>query len=159
MKGSDAVKYGLATALKYEDEVKDEIKTKLGYKKSDELKTISYDKYKEIVLAKKPSSNDNKIAVIYAEGEINDGKSDDGVIGGEAFVKIIQQIENDESVKGVVLRVNSPGGSAFASEQIHHALKKLKLNLINQQVNHSTLILFTQRLSALLQTIIRAVIF
>jgi protease-4 len=68
-----------------------------------------------------------KIAVIYAEGEINDGKSDDGVIGGEAFVKIIQQIENDESVKGVVLRVNSPGGSAFASEQIHHALKKLKL--------------------------------
>jgi protease-4 len=127
MKGSDAVKYGLATALKYEDEVKDEIKTKLGYKKSDELKTISYDKYKEIVLAKKPSSNDNKIAVIYAEGEINDGKSDDGVIGGEAFVKIIQQIENDESVKGVVLRVNSPGGSAFASEQIHHALKKLKL--------------------------------
>ena len=63
---------------------------------------------------------------MYAEGEINDGKDDEGVIGGEAFVKIIQKLEKDDAVKGVVLRVNSPGGSAFASEQIYHALKNLK---------------------------------
>lgn len=126
MDAREAVKYHLATGLKYEDEVRDEIKTKLGYKKSDELKMISYDKYKEIVKDKIKSSNDNKIAVIYAEGEINDSKSDDGIIGGEAFVKIIQSIEKDDAVKGVVLRVNSPGGSAFASEQIYHALKNLK---------------------------------
>lgn len=126
MDGSEAVKYHLATGLKYEDEVKDEIKTKLGYKKSDELKMIAYDKYKEIVADKIKSGSDNKIAVIYAEGEINDGKSDDGVIGGQAFVKIIQKLEKDDAVKGVVLRVNSPGGSAFASEQIYHALQNLK---------------------------------
>ena len=65
--------------------------------------------------------------MIYAEGEINDSKSDDGVIGGEAFVKIIEKIQKADAVKGVVLRVNSPGGSAFASEQIYHALKNLKM--------------------------------
>jgi protease-4 len=126
MDASDAVKYGLANGLKYEDEVRDEIKTKLGYKKSDELKMISYDKYKEIVKEKSTSNNSNKIAVIYAEGEINDSKEDEGVVGGEAFVKLIQKMEKDDAVKGVVLRVNSPGGSAFASEQIYHELKKLK---------------------------------
>lgn len=126
MNADEVVKYKLATATKYEDEVKDEIKTRLGYKKSDELKMISYDKYKDIVKDKLKSANDNKIAVIYAEGEINDSKEEDGVIGGEAFVKIIQSIEKDEKIKGVVLRVNSPGGSAFASEQIYHALKNLK---------------------------------
>ncbi len=126
MDANDAVKYGLASGIRYEDEVKDEIKTKLGYKKSDELKTITYDKYKEIVKNKMKTGNDNKIAVLYAEGEINDSKEEDGVIGGEAFVKIIQKLEKDNAVKGVVLRVNSPGGSAFASEQIYHAIKKLK---------------------------------
>lgn len=126
MDASEAVKYGLASGLKYEDEVKDEIKAKLGYKKSDDLKMISYEKYKDIVKEKLSFTNNNKIAVIYAEGEINDSKEDEGVIGGEAFVKLIQKVENDNSIKGVVLRVNSPGGSAFASEQIYHQLKKLK---------------------------------
>jgi len=126
MTGEEAVKYGLANGLKYEDEVKDEIKTKLGYKKSDDLKMISYDKYKDIVKEKASSSKSNKIAVIYAEGEINDSKEDEGVVGGEAFVKLIQKVAKDNDIKGVVLRVNSPGGSAFASEQIYHELKKLK---------------------------------
>jgi ClpP class serine protease len=63
------------------------LKSKLGYKKSDDLKMISYAKYKDIVKEKLSSSNSNKIAVIYAEGEINDSKSDDGVIGGEALCK------------------------------------------------------------------------
>lgn len=126
MDGSDAVKYGLASALKYESEVIDEIKGKLGYKASSELKMISYKNYIEIMKAKIAKSNDNKIAVVYAEGEINDSKSDDGVIGGEAYVKMIQKLSADNSIKGIVLRVNSPGGSAFASEQIYHALKIAK---------------------------------
>ena len=126
MDGTDAVKHGLATALKYEDEVKDALKEKLGYKKSDELKMISYNDYKEIVKLKNSKTKDNKIAVVYAEGEINDSKSDDGVIGGEAYVKLLQKLEKDNAVKGIVLRVNSPGGSAFASEQIYHALQRIK---------------------------------
>jgi len=120
------VQYKLANALRYEDEVKDELKERLGYKKSDDLNMISYNDYKSIVKDKTTKSNDNKIAVLFAEGEINDSKSDDGVVGGEAYVKTIQKLTADKSIKGVVLRVNSPGGSAFASEQIHHALMQLK---------------------------------
>jgi len=126
MDATEAVKYRLASGLKYEDEVKEEIKEKLGYKKSADLKVIAYNDYKELVKDKGVKHIDNKIAVVYAEGEINDSKSDDGVIGGEAYVKMLQKLEEDEAVKGIVLRVNSPGGSAFASEQIYHALKKIK---------------------------------
>lgn len=129
MDADEAVHYGLADGIRYESEVMDEIKAKLGYKKTDDLKTISYDKYKEVMKVKSTASNDNKIAVVYAEGEINDSKEEDGTIGGQAFVKILKQLEKDDKVKGVVLRVNSPGGSAFASEQINHevqVLKKLK---------------------------------
>jgi protease IV len=127
MDASDAVKYRLASGLKYEDEVMDEMKAKLGYKKSDDLKLISYNKYNELVKSKMTTNKSNKIAVIFAEGEINDSKEDEGVVGGEAYVKLIQKIAKDDDIKGVVLRVNSPGGSAFASEQIYHELKKLKL--------------------------------
>lgn len=107
MDASEAVKYGFASGLKYEDEVINEIKEKLGYKSNSELKLISYKNYKEIVKIKNIKTNDNKIAVIYAEGEINDSKSDDGVIGGEAYVKLIQKLSKDDAVKGIVLRVNS----------------------------------------------------
>ena len=123
----DAVKYKLAAAMKYEDEVTEELKSKLGYKKDADLNMISYTKYKDIVKEKIKKSNSTKIAVVFAEGEINDSKSDDGIVGGEAYVKMLQKIEKDDAIKGVVLRVNSPGGSAFASEQIYHQLKKLKL--------------------------------
>jgi protease-4 len=126
MDAEEAVKYGLADGMRYEDEVRDEMKAKLGYKKKDELKMINYDKYKEVVKDKKETSNSNKIAVVYAEGEINDSKDDEGTIGGDAYVKILQKLMKDDKVKGVVLRVNSPGGSAFASDQINHAIDKLR---------------------------------
>ncbi len=127
MNARDAVKYKLATAMKYEDEVADELKSKLGYKKEADLNMITYAKYKDIVKEKNKKTNSTKIAVVFAEGEINDSKSEDGVVGGEAYVKMLQKIEKDDAIKGVVLRVNSPGGSAFASEQIYHQLKKLKM--------------------------------
>ena len=60
---------------------------------------ISYNDYKELVQAKSIKPNDNKIAVVYAEGEINDSKSDDGVVGGEAYVKLIQQLKTINKLK------------------------------------------------------------
>lgn len=126
MDADEVLKYRFADGLKYEDEVKEEMKVKLGHKKDTELKMINYDKYLNYVKTKRKSAGENKIAVVYAEGEINDGKEDEGVIGRDAYVKILQELQNDKSVKGVILRVNSPGGSAFASEQIYHELKKLK---------------------------------
>lgn len=129
MSADDMLAHHFVAGLKYQDEVIDEMKTKLGYKKSDDLKMISYRKYNDIVKLKNKSSNDNKIAVVYAEGEILDNNSDNGIIGGEAYVKLLQEIGKDKDVKGLVLRVNSPGGSAFASEQIYHEIKKLKTKM------------------------------
>lgn len=126
MDATDAVQYRIADGLKYENEVLEEIKNKLGYKKDAALKMVSYSNYLESVKAKRKSKGENKIAVVYAEGEINDGKLDEGVIGRDAYLKILQKINEDKTIKGLVLRVNSPGGSAFASEQIYHELVNIK---------------------------------
>ncbi|MEA5579952.1 signal peptide peptidase SppA [Nodularia harveyana UHCC-0300] len=65
----------------------------------------------------------NKIAVVYAEGEIVDGTGEDGQIGGDRFARIFNRIRQDNNIKAVVLRINSPGGSATASEIIHREVK------------------------------------
>ncbi|WP_414530303.1 signal peptide peptidase SppA [Nodularia chucula] len=65
----------------------------------------------------------NKIAVVYAEGEIVDGRGEDGQIGGDRFARVFNQIRQDDNIKAVVLRINSPGGSATASEVIHREVK------------------------------------
>ena len=66
----------------------------------------------------KATKGDNKIAIIYAQGDVQDGKGDDESIGSEAFVKLIRNARMDEDVKAIVFRVNSPGGSALASDVI-----------------------------------------
>lgn len=124
---ADAFKYKLVDGLKYEDEVETELKEKFGYKKDDPLKLVSYNKYKSSLDASKVDSkgnSKNKIAVIYAEGNIEDGDATTGVISGNHYRKLIKEAREDENVKAIVLRVNSPGGSAFASEQI---LRELEL--------------------------------
>ncbi|QOV22596.1 signal peptide peptidase SppA [Anabaenopsis elenkinii] len=65
----------------------------------------------------------NKIAVVYAEGEIVDGRGENGQIGGDRFAIILNQIRQDDHVKAVVLRINSPGGSAIASEVIQREVQ------------------------------------
>lgn len=71
-----------------------------------------------------PSKSDNKIAIVYAEGDIVDDGN--GGIVGDDMVETLKDVADDEDVKAVVLRVNSPGGSAFASEKIWYALQQLK---------------------------------
>ena len=117
----DALKYKLVDGLKYEDEVESELKEKFGYGEKDKLKLVSLKKYQssiDITQEEKIGKSKNKIAVIYAEGEIKDGDNESGNIYGDTYVKMIQKATSDKDVKALVLRVNSPGGSAFASEQI-----------------------------------------
>jgi protease-4 len=124
----DAKKYGLVDDLKYEDELLDELKSKLGYKKEDALNFISYQNYKKS-LPEVSEQTDNQIAVLFAEGDIIDGKSEAGSIAGETYLKHISEIAekaNNNEIKALVLRVNSGGGSAFASEQIWRALHQLQ---------------------------------
>ncbi len=116
---SDAIKYKLVDKLVYRDEVFDAIKTKIGLDSDKEISFVSPSKYlkskegkNKIVLGKK------KIAIVYAIGQIEGGEGDDKTIGSERISKAIRDARGDSSVRAIVLRINSPGGSALASEVI-----------------------------------------
>lgn len=113
---SDAVKYNLIDAIKYDDEVKDEIRTKLGIGKDDKINFVQLGSYAEAVTLNKYGKD--KIAVIYAEGDIVYGKGEEGQVGSDEYRSLFAKVRTDKNVKAVVLRVNSPGGSSLASEII-----------------------------------------
>jgi protease-4 len=112
----DALKYKLVDGLKYDDEVKDELKTKLSVEKSQKINFVTIEKYAAAVNFKKTGSD--KIALIYAQGDIIDGKGDQDMIGSETYRKLIKNARLDKDIKAVVIRINSGGGSALASENI-----------------------------------------
>lgn len=116
----DALHYKLIDGLKYDDEIKDEIKNRLGLGKYDKLNFVSLSKYADAADYKE--SGKDRIAMIYAEGNIVDGNGDDDNIGGEKYRKIIRKARLDKSIKAIVLRINSGGGSALASENIWREL-------------------------------------
>jgi protease-4 len=96
------------------DQVVDKMKEKIGVDKKKNLEMIEIGKYASTIT--KNLAPENKIAVVYAEGTIVDGEGKDDEIGGEKFAKIISKLRKDDKVKAIVLRVNSPGGSALASD-------------------------------------------
>ena len=112
----DAYKYKLVDGLKYDDEVQDEIRLKLKLDKDDKLNFVTISKYADAVDFKQSGSN--KIAIIYAAGDIVDGKGDAAQIGGDTYRTLIRRIRLDKTIKAIVIRVNSGGGSALASENI-----------------------------------------
>lgn len=120
----DAVTYKLIDGVKYDDEIKSDIKQRLGKEKTDKLGFITINKYNEVVNLRRTGSN--RIAIIYAEGNIVDGMGGSDNIGGDHFRDIIRKARLDASVKAIVLRVNSGGGSALASENIWRELQMAK---------------------------------
>jgi len=82
-----------------------------------------------LALLKKENSSENGLAVLVASGEIIDGEYAEGAISSENFLKTLNKIDNDKSIKGLFLRVNSPGGSGFASEIIRQRLELLNENI------------------------------
>jgi protease-4 len=98
----------------YYDQVESAIKEKLGVAKKDDVKWVEIADYSGTV--EKNTESSNKIAVLVADGEIVDGKGQDGQIGGASFAKEVAKLRKDEKVKAIVLRINSPGGSALASD-------------------------------------------
>lgn len=123
----DAVKQGLADGTMYRDEMMVLIKDKLELEEDDKIEFASFSKYTNARVKKtrkKDSDDDDKkfekrdkIAVVYAEGEIRSGENEEG-IGSDVLAKAIRQAREDSTVKAIVLRVNSPGGSALASDVI-----------------------------------------
>ncbi|HVM90118.1 MAG TPA: signal peptide peptidase SppA [Puia sp.] len=113
---SDALRYKLVDGLIYDDQLKDKIKTMLNVGKYDMINFVSMGKYENAVNYKK--SGKDKIALIYAEGEIVDGKGDNDQIGGNTYRGYIHKARLDKDVKAIVIRINSGGGSSMASENM-----------------------------------------
>ena len=121
----------LIDGASYHDQVYDELKTRLGYKAEDKIRTISGNDYREVPSDSLGLNKGERIAVIYASGAINGGSSNKSPLGGETvgsdtMVKAINDAANDSSIKAIVLRVDSPGGSALASDLMWHALENAK---------------------------------
>jgi len=125
----ESVKCGLADTLMYKNDIRDYLKKIAGLNKKDKMPILGL---KDMVSVKKNTPKDksgNIIAVYYAYGEIDGGSSNDGFddgINSEKVIRDLRKLKDDDDVKAVVLRVNSPGGSAYGSEQIWYAVKELK---------------------------------
>lgn len=118
-KAEQAIEYKLVDKLLYKDELIDSLKSKLNIEKDKDINLVSINKYKDVVVkSKEKEYTKNKVAVIYASGEINGGEGSNESIGSESLSKTIRTARKDKNIKAIVLRVNSPGGSALASETI-----------------------------------------
>ena len=113
---NDAVKYKLADGLRYKDQVLDDLKSRTGIDRKKDLKSVSLEEYSSS--SDNENTSDNKIAIIYALGEITGGEGDENTMGSERISRAIRKVRFDDKIKAVVLRINSPGGSALASDVI-----------------------------------------
>jgi protease-4 len=113
----DALKLGMITGIKYRDELMDEFRKKIGVKDGAKIDFVTLGTYAKHAKDKNNKiTSKQKIALVYADGSIMDGESDDETIGSVTFCQALEKARNDSSVKAIVLRINSPGGSALASD-------------------------------------------
>jgi len=105
----DALDYKLIDGLRYDDEVKDELRDKLGVDRHAYLNFVPLGKYAKAINFK--ATGKDKISLIYAEGDVVDGKGDRGEIGSDTYRWLIRKARFDKDIKAIVLRVNSGGGS------------------------------------------------
>ncbi|MDX1943396.1 MAG: signal peptide peptidase SppA [Saprospiraceae bacterium] len=122
----EALRLKVVDKVGYRDDAIVALREKLGLSEDEKIRTVSIEKY---FAANPPKTNYNvkdKIAVVYAEGNILDGKTEYGTIGSRNYSKILQEVRKDNKIKAVVLRVNSRGGSTIASENIWYELKQIK---------------------------------
>lgn len=120
------VEKGFVDTLVYRNDVEKLLKEKMEVEEDDDLNTISLESMKNVIRNVPKDKSGNLIAIYYAEGEIDDTKTKDH-IGALRVIKDLKKIEQDDNIKALVLRVNSPGGSAFGSEQIWKQIKEIKL--------------------------------
>lgn len=127
----ESVKCGLADTLIYQNNVRSYLKTLVKIDEDDRLPILGLNDMINIKKSVPKDKSGDILAVYYASGEITDydgsATSDEGIVGSK-MIRDLRKLKEDDNVKAVVLRVNSPGGSAFASEQIWHAVKELKAN-------------------------------
>jgi protease IV len=114
--GSRALETRLVDGLLYRDALIDTLKKLSGIRYDKEISLVSMTKYSKVPDLNRSVSLKDKIAVVYAEGTIVTGRGNDNNIGGNYYAEVIRKERKDSSVKAIILRVNSPGGSAIASD-------------------------------------------
>ena len=124
-----ALENNLVDGAVYLDEYTNKLKQAIGLLPVDDLNRISLKDYISVGKGRIRSSASNKIAVIYAQGEIIYGKGDENYIGPELIINALRKATEDKNVKAIVLRVNSPGGSALASELIWRELELTSIQM------------------------------
>ena len=117
-----AIDNGLVDGLKYKDEVLAEIAKLTDNEKIDKIESVSLTKYTKVPNTKR-KFNKNKIAVVYANGSVIMGEGEEGSIGSDRISRAIRKARLDSTIKAIVFRVNSGGGSALASEVIWREVK------------------------------------
>lgn len=122
----DYVRSGLADTLMYQDEVLNYLKSLVGLSDDESLKTLNLDEMTRVKSVTPKSKTRDIVAIYYAYGEIDNGSSYEEGINSEKVAKDLHDLRKDKNVKAVVLRVNSPGGSAYGSEQIWREVSLLK---------------------------------
>ena len=126
-----AKELGLIDEAFYQDQVHEEIKNRLDYKADDKLRTIRGGEYRDIPSDSLGLNKGERVAIIYASGAINIGRSNNSPFGGamvgsDTVVAAVNEAANDTSIKAIVLRVDSPGGSALASDLMWNAIENAK---------------------------------
>jgi len=126
-----AKEQGLIDGALYEEQVYEEFRKALGYKEGDKVRTIRGGAYRDIPSDSLGLNTGERVAVIFASGAINSGRSSDGTFGGQmvgsdTVVQAVNDAAADSSIKAIVLRVDSPGGSALASDLMWNALENAK---------------------------------
>ena len=121
-----AAESGLIDKVAHREDALDELRTRLSLDEEEKIPMATLEEYNRSNPGSKNYRIKNKIAIIYAEGTIVDGKGAPGSIGDEKYSEYIRQIRQDDNIKAIVLRVNSPGGSAMASENIWKELSLAK---------------------------------
>jgi protease IV len=124
---SQSIKEKLVDRTAYPDEVQTELKKISGADEEDKttFRGVTLDRYAEVI-NRAPKTSNRKIAVLYAQGNIVNGEGGVGQIGGDSLARQLRELRVDEDVKAVVLRVNSPGGSALASDIIQREVRLLQ---------------------------------
>ena len=122
---------GLIDGSAYRAEVEKELKKRLGYKESEELHQVKGSDYRDVEPESLGLNKGERIAIIYASGDIGSGKSQnspsgDQSIGSDTVAKALNDARDDKTIKAIVLRVDSPGGSGLASDIIWHAVDEAR---------------------------------
>ncbi|MEO5857309.1 MAG: signal peptide peptidase SppA, partial [Pyrinomonadaceae bacterium] len=128
---TQAKEQGLIDGTLYEEQVYEEFRKALGYKDGDKVRTIRNSQYRDVPSDSLGLNNGERVAVIFASGAITTGHSSDSALGGQmvgsdTIIQAVNDAANDTSIRAIVLRVDSPGGSALASDLMWYAIENAK---------------------------------